>query len=50
MNDNNNTKNNNGIVAIPPVVAPIRVPVADSGPLDKVKPPTEKKRSREWER
>ena len=50
MIEKDNEQGNNSIVAIPPIAASNPVSATDIGPLDRVKPPTEKKRSREWER
>ena len=39
-----------GIINNLPLLPPAPVPATEGKPLDKVKTPTEKKRSREWER
>ena len=50
MNNKYNSKN----TGVPAIVRPVKPPAPavtpEDRPLDKVKRPTEKKRSREWER
>lgn len=57
MDNKDNIKNNNGALNSGPPLNPAgHIPAPEVGsvtedrPLDKVKPPMEKKRSREWER
>jgi len=53
MNENNKSNQNPEMpphLAPLPLMLPPHVPATDNKPLDRVKPPTEKKRSRELER
>ena len=49
MSDKNHQQNDNSTASPVPHI-PTPIPAPEKKPLDKVKPPTEKKRSREWER